>query len=665
MEWSQMASTRDWQWRHILNTTKKEWLNNGQKINESALIQKAQEKIKHHRLGEPFFRFQHIQSKEIARAETYNQWFENLALDMKCLNDIEIDKKEALERAWEKQEIQKNHLMYEIEKIHKWIKQLQQTREEKGLLSKVKYHTMNFNHFSQLDRQQTNAFIDLKRRLAMLPIQDSYSRCIDLEEAYYEFDVKDITEFQPFQNALSFYENEYWLAEVYSSTPTAQKIKVTITLPYPQRANWLTIHVGYQQGLSVSAHIVTENDETKWLGVKENKNILDWQFDDVIKKITLEFEQKEYVQALEQKYVYAFFISFIGLYYYEYAKNATVSFLPTPVDADVYSKITLKAKHEVPAQTSIDYYIGIENKDNEIDWQSIKTNESINLFQWKPAVAQLNKDYAGYGDLVKEDIGVKAYSIGRPSVTPIPSKSRLYAGDYMWKMKRWRVGTLSDDYDLSLRTITEMGEGEEFYLGIEHTCEGKFVELEKDYLYQFVAYVYCEKDVDILNNNFQTKQATVHVYVNQKKIKGIEIPTPSGKSYRYQYHLKKGWNEVLILFYSKIADRFQPNLYFKDVARMIVAEKAPMRYLHPYDFYYYINKHRSEYYTIEGKNIVIPYRAIDKDWLKEDVRFLLIYDFLPDDKKEMKSLHIMAKIERNSDYIMMTPTIEEIEMFLE
>ena len=142
-----MTSTRDWQWNHILNMTKREWLDSGQKINESALIQRAQEKIKHHRFGEPFFRFQRIQSKEIARAETYNQWFENLALDMQCLNDIQIEKKEALEQAWEKQEIQKNDLMYAIEKIHKDIKQIQQIRKEKGLLSKVRYHTMNFNHF--------------------------------------------------------------------------------------------------------------------------------------------------------------------------------------------------------------------------------------------------------------------------------------------------------------------------------------------------------------------------------------------------------------------------------------------------------------------------------------------------------------------------------------
>lgn len=660
-----MTSTRDWQWRHVLNETKREWLNSGQKINESALIKKAQEKIKHHRLGNPFFRFQRIQSKEIARAETYNQWFDNLTLDMQCLNDIEIDKKEALEQMWEKQEIQKNNLMYEIEKIHKEIKQVQQTRKEKGLLSKAKYHTMSFDHFGQLDTQQTNAFIDLKRRMALLPIQDSYSRCIDLEEANYEFDRKDLIEFHSFQKALSFYDNEYWLAEVHSSNLAAQSVKVTLTLPYPQRANWLTIDIGYQRGLSISAYVVTENDETKWLGVKENKNILDWQFDDTIKKIILEFEQKEYVQALQQKYVYAFFVSFIGLYYYEYAKSAAVAFKPAIVDGEIYSKITLKAKHEIPAQTSIDYYIGIENKDNEIDWQSIKTNESINLFQWIPAVAQLNKDYLGYGDLIKEEIGVRSYSIGHPSITPIPSKSRLYVGDYMWKMKRWRVGILPDDYDFSLRTIASIGEGEEFYLGIEHTCDGKFTELEKDYLYQFVTYIYCEKDVDILNNDLQTKEGIAHVYVNQKRIKAIEITTPSGKSYRYQYRFKKGWNEVLILFYSKVNDRFQPNLYFKDVARMIVAEKTPMRYLHPYDFYYYINKHRSEYYTIEEKDIVIPYRAMDKDWLKEDVRFLLIYDFLPDDKKEMTKVHMMAKIERNSDYIMMTPTIEEIEIFLE
>lgn len=390
----------------------------------------------------------------------------------------------------------------------------------------------------------------------------------------------------------------------------------------------------------------------------------------IIKKNIADYKSKNYFSSI-------FSIINISAYNEKYCKNGVYTSNVIRFNESI-TDVMIIPSHDMPPKTDIGYYIGYEDKKNDIQWNQIKPNELFDL-------NLLYKDEMILNYTTSEDFG--RWDFDRTTgkrlffIHKIPKNTNLNsiylrAGHSQWLIERLDV---SDKY--------ENGYPEDLKVNLSDYSSSRVtaisaldmsmteIRCEKTWNYFIMSsYAICDEDT-IIEDRFFSYDFT---YIEDKKIETLDVVVLVNgrkifaKDNKYSFRFKKGENQikVIILFGNQdITDienlkTIKHNFNLLDTNIKIFAGPA-MKRMNYNSLYKYISEKDLKYYAIKTEN--------NEDYIvtKFDPNFVLnpfdpysIKTINEEDKQyEIPNIYI-----NNSEYMrmyikfkhMLQSTIEEI-----
>lgn len=673
-------SIRDYQRKKAVEKVLSSELRAG-KFPDSITIEKeVQAEFQERPLGLPRYTFRPVKENEISNPESFNTMMENIHEDLStAFNEI----------GYQNEQLLKMGNMYTTEKQQIELSLRQLEKRMQTVLNKLQHPSSHqviydtFDTFNHIDFRgdekkgipATDAFVDLRNNQVMLNTVYMGAAKIDLSQATYQIELisssseekkkPTIVEETPFSHALKDTINESWRYVVHKTQLEPTAVEITIQLPAKVEANYLSLLLHSPKETTVTLFL--SEDQTTWRPLKTYTayNRVEWMFDQSITGIKLRLEKSEpdFIQGTEFEYYFG--LSHIHLKKESYLPKGYVVSAPYAIDNQVVDKITLQTEEAIYPYTSISYYIGIEEEGSIVEWQKIRPNEPLYFNQVNENTLLLESNTEGYGEQVDENFGIAYYSIAKLPEAPLPKRTLLYMGDYMWKVETKQVDSVPEAYLPTLKDWRDIRGVETKFIPIELTHNQSQYELTPQSLQRFTTYVYCEKEEEIYNNDFNVGDARIQVYLNNNLIKPIVIEGEGRERYKYNYRFQKGWNKIEILTYTTTLQPFKPNLYLKDISTMVLAVKDPLYEISYYDLLNNTSKKDIGYFAVQDNQLVVNYDPKTLDVTGTGVRYRAVYRYIPEGAKEISHLRWMAILERQEAYTHATPVLKSYKLILE
>lgn len=274
-----------------------------------------------------------------------------------------------------------------------------------------------------------------------------------------------------------------------------------------------------------------------------------WRFNsEIIKafKIVLVKNSYDYESADGNECYYMF--SNLSLYLDKYKKTSVFTSSSLEIQ-EVISDVTLSPVQECPPQTNIAYFVGVENKDNNVEWKAIAPDTKLDLkllYNEEKIVNYETTSIKTFGarryDKVNSQYYFRIYQL--PTNTNLNS-IYLRAGHSQWLLERLNVtdkytpGHPTDNKchtnDYSKSRVSEIS-------ALDSTIMD--VRCEKDWNYFVMSqYAICEKDT-IIENRYMEFDIVNEVFDVLLLINGKQI---FSKNKKYAFKLKKGENLIQIM----------------------------------------------------------------------------------------------------------------------
>jgi hypothetical protein len=413
---------------------------------------------------------------------------------------------------------------------------------------------------------------------------------------------------------------------------------------------------------------------------------VDWTFDMSTQYMKIRFKKSEPDFQDGTTMEYFFGASNLSLKRETYARDSRLVSVPYPVDTETIDKITLVTEEGVAPQTAINYYVGTDDGTNFVEWQEIEPGQTINLHQLARESVILNERTDGFGVKTGENFGLDFYSLASLGDAPIERKTRLYAGEYMWKAEMKRLsGDIPELFMPSYSDWQDLRGVETSYLPVEDTYGDSGLGLTGGTLQRFTTYIQCVREENVYNAEFSIGNAYHQVYVNNSLIKPTVRKDYDGDKYAYSYRFKEGWNKIEILTYTKetttvLEDKtsgamlpplswdsplFKPNLYLRSISTKVYADNTSMREVSVYDLYNNTSKRAIDRFAIDGGQVLINYDPVALDIANKGVRYVLEYEYLPTDARLVQALRFMSVLSRQDISEHITPILKGYKLILE
>lgn len=224
-----------------------------------------------------------------------------------------------------------------------------------------------------------------------------------------------------------------------SNSETTHSIFIDISLSKVINASKITLN-----GNSlVNTKIEIAINDGEYIIPLENKNgsfDITWRFSrTTISSLKLRITKSsyDYVNAESEKYVSYFVIKNISIYddLYETSSNMVTKTVPFALIGD----LIINADNTIPPNTDIDYYVGIEDCNDNVEWKSIKNNEKLDLEILYREEKILNPSTSkNYGSEVKDKNGlIKYYNLKK-----LPKFTNFNSVDVRTGYMQWNIEVL-------------------------------------------------------------------------------------------------------------------------------------------------------------------------------------------------------------------------------
>lgn len=647
---------RDKRFYRAINRILREELQKGNLPSSKEFSWRLNNYLREHNLSRPEYNFKPVREGSTARSYDYNQTMDNVHGDLSTLYESTIDLHNLLAKNFNKFDVDKNKLEYEINILENKLKELILLYSKNGFLSTV-YDV--FDDMSKVEPSNTTAHIDIKKHEASIPETKNTSRKIRPEAAV-AFSVlpeieKDVI-VQPISgtpsDALSDSMNETWQQLILADKKQVVAGYYYIDFDKKQTMNRITVSLHGVKPTLVRVEFSPDNMNWFTLPYHEDGRLVaaDYTFDFP----TLEMEQirillsksepddqstgQNFSQDLPSNhYKYVMGVKHIGLYELSYPPKADMYSVPLKVEVPVgqnfsINKVSLSVEEEVPPATDVKYWIAIPPaEDRQIEWKAISPVERSNpqyeqLIDFRnitraPAskmIIETDKSLAEYEMQKYYANGINFYNIGEvENKLIVGSTERLFVGKNTWGVKRFKFKQAN--HDTHLPTMNDWAKPQDYehdFVNIEEGKPGLLLDKEtheEEYNYLF--------SVGVLSEKFQEVEAAVPastdpitIYVNGEQVfQGI--PDKSAKvAYKFNY----GWNEIVVLLYTKdiVAANgvtLDLNLDVRKYGANIYSQAKPMEKVSIHDLRYNVKSNDRNKYALEvvnEKSLVILNHAI-------------------------------------------------------
>lgn len=309
----------------------------------------------------------------------YNQMFSNLEVDLEVAYAANIQNSHQNAELEENYLIEKDKVQSKLTAIQLRLKALDEAIQQ---TSSVSNHSKTFEHFydiefdGDLDRNlpKTTCFVDLNQKSAYLDrMSSTVDRC-DLSQA--TLDVQGLGDFTTIEtlgtarNILKDSVNESCTYIVRSKTNRPLSLQLEVTLTEPLRCNSVQLRFFSQRSTQAALTLYKSDQTEEKLYTLAHHNHFEWAFDsESIERFVVTITKDEADGVNEQgHYEYVFTLKNLAASYESFSSKGVFVSKPITLDHAVGS-IELQVDEMVFDGTDIQYFIGIDNQNNRLNWE--------------------------------------------------------------------------------------------------------------------------------------------------------------------------------------------------------------------------------------------------------------------------------------------------------
>lgn len=253
----------------------------------------------------------------------------------------------------------------------------------------------------------------------------------------------------------------------------------------------------------------------------------------IVEKTSADYSEGDYL-----KYYYV--LKNISVYNDKFSNTSVYTSSVITFDTPI-SDVVITPVHSIPPRSGIAYFVGVEDKNSDVEWKSVKPGVPVDLkllYKEEMILNYYTSDLFGAWDFDRAASQFCFYIHAMPKNTNLNSVD-IRAGHSQWLIERLDVvpknhKANASDYNKS--KVTEIAPLDATMMEIRCEKENNYIVMSQ--------YVVCENDIVIENRHIKFNKTTEEfdaiVLTNGKQI----FP----KNDKYSFKLKKGENLVQIMF---------------------------------------------------------------------------------------------------------------------
>lgn len=317
-------------------------------------------------------------------------------------------------------------------------------------------------------------------------------------------------------------------------------LSITLTLDSPKYASRVEIS-GYSL-YNTSIKLLLSEDGENFLEKSEYEGQANniWRFNKTkVAAVKIIITKNNYDYSLDDEKYFYFILKNLSLYNDKYAKTSVYVSNVIGYDNPI-SDITIIPDNKKPPNTNISYFVGVEDKNNDVEWKSINPNEQLDLNLLSKKEIILNHFTSEIFGSWKFDRGLKEYCFyihELPENTNINS-IELRSGHSQWLIERLKTNESIKEVsplDYSKANVVAIAPLDATIMDIK--CE------ERWNYFVMSQNVICKEDT-IIENRYITFNKDKEVFSYMVLINGKQI---FPKDDNFTFKLKKGENIVQIM----------------------------------------------------------------------------------------------------------------------
>lgn len=414
-----------------------------------------------------------------------------------------------------------------------------------------------------------------------------------------------------------------------------RSIDITIVLPEPVTLSTISIVLNTINDIEGSLTLNTVDGEEVKIYTETFSDTIEWNFDSpmiVSFKITLSKLVADGVNDNMYKYYYIIKNISASLDTFE----RTSSYISKKIEYDeILDEVNVVVDEMIMPDTNIQYFVGIDNEVDIIDWISVSNGKNVSLNVLKPEEAILNKRLSNYGESVGDDcykVGTIRNHVNRNSI-------KILSGYQQWNAEVFNKPNFDVNYKINIADYDK-----DFLVGTKNIdAESYKLTIKENKLVVMQTTVFCDDDYVLDENEIKSitngAKLQTELYLNNNKI-------PVGSNKTYSLPFKKGRNKVIILMYSTGAAETNIlfNVNFKRVSQNIGCG-GKMKLISIDSLRLNVMVNTNNYYAIDNSNnIIVKYNPkMETEYIKSEysgndvnyqdyMRYYLSYKYLPKDK---------------------------------
>ena len=616
--------------------------------------------------GRPTYKPLDIIPHTISNKDEWNKAISNLGYDINILYKAINELPEKLTNIEDKIEFNKYIIESKLTELNLRIKSLKSTlANNKMNLSKSftfhNFYNSEMHGNRKINLPYTSSFIDLIYKRVTNHKTTPISNKLNLSKAQIYLNNNGTYNYSGIEgelsNALNDDLDKRVLIKQTDLNNNSRSISINVELYSIEQLSSISITLNSINEVVADLYITTDEGEKINIYQENITDTVEWNFEPV-KVVSFEIVlTKEYADGYsDNSYIYYYIIKNISAHLDTYELSSTYVSAPITYDK-IIGTVNLNVNNRIMSDTSIEYFVGVDDGSSVIDWINVKNNKDTSLRLLKSKEEVLNDNIPNYGKY----LGDGCYYVGDINDYINDNSLRLISGYQQWSCEVLSKEAFNDSYSINLSDYDK-----NIVVGNQNIdCESYKLTISKNRLIVLQTVVYCDEEViselneiTLLSNNCKLQSK---VYLNNNL-----IDITKGK---YNLALRKGKNKVIVLLYgtgeSKIDLIFNFNL--KKVSQNISCG-GKMKQVKAETLRKRVKSNSDGYYAIEGNKILVKYNPkcstnhITSEYEESDVnyqdymRYFLTYDYLPQsnyskclkDGSPNVSLRFMATLYSNS-----------------
>lgn len=503
-----------------------------------------------------------------------------------------------------------NNLQNEIENIMTII---DQPKTSRGIGDSFEdFDAIDFVGDNERGVPKTDSYVDLRSKYASnntefinkVNLKNSKITYNILSEALGNEQITDIS------HALNDNANETWIQKVTLDANNKLNYSVNINLDEETKINTVSYIASSPRKQKITLCLIDKDGNRFTYNTITTIEKAEWNFKNKkIVTVLFEIEKQECDATNGTTYDYYIGSKNISLYNNIYLEQST--FVSNGIKINQpFSQIMFCAKQDTPASTNITYYIGIDNKKQNVSWLQVDNDKltELNLLPKKK---------------IAFDKAISANIIGETADQPIEKSSNLFAGVDMWEVRETSTNTPTKDILLTPVLKFERMDCVKYDINANtSTIYTTYADFEES---------------RVIEAYFDGENVEHDVYINGAKI----IGRADDKRIKYNIRVGAGTNKIQIFIRNKtsIKTSFKFSVYLQEFATIVRAIEE-CKEVDNYTLNYATHTDAFDKYTVIGNSILVNY-----DTSKFPIKYILEYRYLDNpDLFEDAELKIMATL---------------------